>query len=202
MGTLADSGHLRVAVHLRAGATDEESHLCLPRAAISCQLCEAPFQTAEPRVPCVLPCFHTFCRKCLVGWAQQGGRVLAAAPGDGGDLGGEGFSCPTCRAVCKTPVEALQVNFALMTVVEVEQVSTGATPLACQECHEGGEPTQYCQDCSLLLCDDCDKTHRKSKRFTGHILHTVAEFKARRQALPRQKRTCKKHTDQAVVILC
>jgi hypothetical protein len=201
MDTLAGSGRQPVAVHLRAGANEEQSHLCLPLDAISCKLCEEPFQKGEPRVPCVLPCFHTFCRRCLVGWAQQGGRV-AGAPAAGADLGGEGFSCPTCRAVCKTPVEALQVNFALMDVVEAEQVSTGATRLTCQECDEGGEATHYCQDCSLLLCGDCDKFHRKSRRSKDHVLHTVAEFKALKQALPRQKRTCKKHTDQAVVILC
>ena len=184
-----------------AEGLDVESHMCLPRDAICCQLCEQQFQTGEPRVPCVLTCFHTFCRRCLVGWAQQGGRGQGA-PAAGADLGGAGFSCPTCRAVCKTPVEALQVNFALMTVVEAEQVSNSTTPLACQECHQGGEATQYCQDCSILLCNNCDNFHRQSKRFTGHILHTVAEFKAFKQGLPRQKRTCKKHTDQSVLLLC
>jgi tripartite motif-containing protein 56 len=163
--------------------------LQLPREAISCPLCEEPYATEEPRTPCVLPCFHTFCRECLGGWAAKGGADAAAE----GEL-----SCPTCRSACGTSVGALQVNFALMTVVEAERVSTGQTALVCQECDEGDAPSHYCEECGLLLCDACTNYHRTSKRFKGHDLQTVEEFKARKQALPRQKRMCKKHKDQAV----
>jgi hypothetical protein len=108
----------------RSAEGDGDAHISLPREAISCPLCEEPFETEEPRKPCVLPCFHTFCRHCLVGWAAQGGGGAAAAGADGG--GGGGWSCPTCRAVCDTGVGALQVNFALMTVIEAERSPTGA----------------------------------------------------------------------------
>ena len=107
----------------RSAEGDGDAHISLPREAISCPLCEEPFGTEEPRTPCVLPCFHTFCRQCLVGWAAQGGGGAAAPGADGG--GGAGYSCPTCRSVCDTGVGALQVNFALMSVIEAEQVSTG-----------------------------------------------------------------------------
>ena len=161
---------------------------------ISCQLCHAPFQTVEPSTPVVLGCFHTFCRQCLAGWAKGGG-ALAAANGDG-DAGAGGFSCPTCRAVCTTPVPDLQLNYALVTVIEAEQVSSGQAPLVCQECED--EATHFCQDCDRLMCDDCTKDHQKVKSTKDHVLQTVAEFKERKQAPPKQKRTCKKHTDQAV----
>ena len=182
-------------MHRGDGEIVTGEHVTLPREAISCPLCEEPFACEEPRTPCVLPCFHTYCRQCLQGWAEQGGAPAAAA-GGGGDAGP--FSCPNCRAPCATPVSELQVNFALMTVVEAERVSTGQTLLECQECDEGAEPTHFCPDCSLLLCGDCTAHHRRSKNSKHHALQTVAEFKERKQALPKQKRMCKKHKDQSV----
>jgi tripartite motif-containing protein 56 len=155
--------------------------------AISCNLCGDPYQTEEPRTPCILPCFHTFCRQCLEGWSRQG-----AAGGD------DGFSCPTCRQACPTSAAALQINFALMAVVEAEQVSRDETVLHCQDCDDPA--SSYCQDCDALFCEDCSKAHRKNKRFSGHALVSVADFKARKQALPKQKRMCTKHRDQAVCL--
>ena len=35
--------------------------------------------------------------------------------------------------------------------------------------------THFCEDCSLTLCDDCTKHHRKSKKSKGHTLQTMAE---------------------------
>ena len=176
----------------RSAEGDGDAHISLPREAISCSLCEEPFETEEPRKPCVLPCFHTFCRQCLVGWAAQGGGGAAAAGADGG--GGAGYSCPTCRAVCDTGVDALQVNFALMTVIEAERVSTGKTVLVCQDCVGSNEPSHYCDECGLLLCCQCTVYHRTSKRFKDHALQTVEEFKARNQALPRQRQPASRRT--------
>ena len=156
--------------------------------AISCVLCGDPYQTTEPHTPCILPCFHTFCRQCLVGWGRQ------AAGADGG------FSCPTCRQACSSPAADLQINYALMAVVEAELVCKDATVLTCSDCDDPA--SSFCDDCGILLCDDCGKVHRKNKRFSGHVLGTVADFKARKQALPKQKRTCTKHRGEAVFCVC
>ena len=47
--------------------------------------------------------------------------------------------------------------------------------MVCQECDEHAEATHFCEDCSLTLCDDCTKHHRKSKKSKGHALQTMAE---------------------------
>jgi len=135
---------MEASVHVRVDGTDarREHTIVVPREAICCPLCEEPFETTEPRTPCVTTCFHTFCRLCLQAWAKEKGAV--AGVGAAGALyAADGFSCPTCRAVCTVAVEALQLNFALMTVVEAERVSTGQTQLVCQEC-EDGMPTSHC----------------------------------------------------------
>ena len=98
----AEAGHLRVAVHLRAAETNGQEYISLARDAISCEMCEEPYTTAEPRTPCILPCFHTYCRLCLEGWAKKGSA----------ESGGV-WSCPTCRAACPTAVKALPLNLQL-----------------------------------------------------------------------------------------
>lgn len=164
--------------------------IVVPREAISCPLCEELFETAEPGTPCVLPCFHTYCRKCLKDWVKKDEGAAA------------GFSCPTCRTVCTVAVEALQVNFALMTVVEAERVSTGQTKLKCQECDEDDEPTHRCQECNLLMCEACTTHHRRTKIGKHHTMQPIEEFKQCKQAIPREKRTCKKHKDQGLDLYC
>ena len=135
--------------------------------ALNCPMCEEPYETEEPRTPVVLNCFHTFCRKCLEGWAiAPGARVQ------------DGFSCPTCRSVCKRRVEELNINFALMTVIEGERTWTGQpqTPAMCQDCdgnmalarqkhicqkHMEQELRYYCNTCNTAVYMDCAiKDHR------------------------------------------
>ena len=62
------------------------------------------------------------------------------------------------------------MTFALMTVIEAERVLTGKTALVFQECDREEEPSHYCDECGLLLCGDCTKYHRTSKRFKSHAL--------------------------------
>ena len=156
--------------------------------AISCVLCGEAYQTTEPRTPCILPCFHTFCRQCLVGWGRQ------AAGADGG------FSCPTCRQACSSPAADLQINYALMAVVEAELVCKDATVLTCSDCDDPA--SSFCDDCGILLCDLHGQAHSRSKQYSSHVLGTVADFKARKQALPKQKRTCTKHRGEPVFCVC
>ena len=154
----AEAGRLRVAVQLRAAETSGEEYIFLARDAICCPTCEEPYKTAEPRTPCILPCFHTYCRLCLEGWAKEKSTQSG------------GVSCPTCCAACPTAVEALPLNYALMNVIEAEHVSTGQTRMECQDCDENCEATHFCQVCNLLLCAVCGAHHGRSKKTKHHVL--------------------------------
>ena len=179
-----------MAFHPRAAETNGEEYISLARDAICCPMCEEPYKTAEPRTPCILPCFHTYCRHCLEESAKK----------DGAQSGG--VCCPAFRAVCPTAVEVLPLNYALMTVVEAEHVSTGETRMECQECDVDAEATHFCQECSLLLCAVCGAHHDRSKKTKHHALLPATEFKERKQALPQGRRMCKKHKEQELQLYC
>ena len=55
--------------------------------------------------------------------------------------------------------------------------------LWCQECDDVGA-SYHCQDCSLLLCDDCCKHHRKCRRSKDHTLQNVADFRRSQASAP------------------
>ena len=101
-GPAPDSPDEAEAWPLRVSATNGKEYITVARDAICCQSCFEPYETAEPRTPCILPCFHTYCRLCLEGWAKKGSA----------ESGGV-WSCPTCRAACPTAVKALPLNLQL-----------------------------------------------------------------------------------------
>eukprot|EP00960_Hanusia_phi_P072201 767726-Hanusia_phi.AAC.8 len=40
--------------------------------------------------------------------------------------------------------------------------------MKCNECMEALDASYQCMDCGLLLCDECHRHHRKSKRSSSH----------------------------------
>jgi len=168
--------------------------------AMSCSLCTTMYltmddKTKETRTPCmVFGCWHTFCRPCLVQWAQRPPRGQ--------------FTCPKCRTVCTVAVEALPTNFDLRNVVEAERASTGQIKLVCSECMDdcSDEASYFCKACKMLLCPDHLRAHQKSKlqacKHAAKTLQTIEEFKQSKQPVPKQKSTCTKHKGQYLDFYC
>ncbi|XP_066542484.1 tripartite motif-containing 13 isoform X2 [Hoplias malabaricus] len=86
---------------------------------LTCPICCCLFE--DPRV---LPCSHSFCRRCLVDALHDGGdgiRRRQPSP----------FRCPTCRKeTARDSVASLQVNYALRSVVEKYSEIRALTPTA------------------------------------------------------------------------
>jgi len=79
----------------------------------------------------------------------------------------------------RTGSDAAHVASAHVASVHVGSAGSPSVPMVCEECDEDAEATHSCEECSVLLCDDCTKHHRKSKKTKHHALLTVAELKAR-----------------------
>ena len=115
-----------------------------------CSICVDNFRT-----PKIIPCFHTFCRDCLLTYVE---RVLKNGK----------FNCPICRTVIENPkkgVDGFQTNFyieeitkdvetppkpkheAYHPLVEIKEGRCGR--------HEGEKLSIYCEDCNVPCCRDC-----------------------------------------------
>ncbi|KAL4221981.1 Tripartite motif-containing protein 3 [Mactra antiquata] len=117
-----------------------------------CGICLSTFH--EPKI---LPCFHTFCAKCLenniVSTSQQ-----------------YSFKCPMCRAITQIPdggVKAFQTNFY------VTSDSGFVSDVDCDVCCQPRKAKRKCLECSQNFCEQCSIVHERTTATKHHNLHSI-----------------------------
>eukprot|EP01088_Endostelium_zonatum_P006361 TRINITY_DN18480_c0_g1_i2.p1 TRINITY_DN18480_c0_g1~~TRINITY_DN18480_c0_g1_i2.p1 ORF type:complete len:506 (-),score=81.48 TRINITY_DN18480_c0_g1_i2:89-1606(-) len=130
--------------------------------------------------PCFLPCFHTFCSRCLhrLTYLLQPGR----SP----------LMCTTCgKSTVVPPAGRFPTNFYIDTgdlqLSTCSKTSLGSSQMelssrsprfnrtvkVCEECEIPEEAVARCKNCSLLLCQDHYIGHRKSKVSSSHSMEDL-----------------------------
>ena len=125
--------------------------------------------------PKILPCLHSFCTGCLKEWS---GRLASLTPLE------RYLECPLCRAkvLLSTPrdVEELPLHFSVVRLVEIvrlqEKVSSEVTPI-CQNCEDEEKAVLSCIECTIFLCEFCEKSHKKTKVTKGHKICSFDEMR-------------------------
>ncbi|XP_062391082.1 tripartite motif-containing 13 isoform X2 [Sardina pilchardus] len=111
---------------------------------LTCPICCCLFE--DPRV---LPCSHSFCRKCLEGILD----------GQRGPTWRPPFKCPTCRKeTSHNGIASLQVNYSLRGIVEkYNRIRVLPRMSLCREHH--GQPLNiFCATDLKLICGFCATT--------------------------------------------
>lgn len=111
---------------------------------LTCPICCCLFE--DPRV---LPCSHSFCRKCLEGILEDNRSPVWRTP----------FKCPTCRKeTAHNGISSLQVNYSLRSIVE-KYNKIRASPRICQCREHSGQPLNiFCATDMKLICGFCATT--------------------------------------------
>lgn len=111
---------------------------------LTCPICCCLFE--DPRV---LPCSHSFCKKCLEGLVE-GNRSAAWRPP---------FKCPTCRKETQhNGVSSIQVNYSLRGIVEkYNRIRTLPRMSLCRQ-HNGQPLNIFCSTDLKLICGFCATT--------------------------------------------
>jgi len=145
----------------------------------NCAICLGRYE--DPRV---LPCFHTYCRRCLD--AHVGSRARFPCPqcreevylGESGNIdtlpsnsfigdilkvvsGPEEFDLPV------VPASVLKVPSAITT--------TCSRAYICSNCDEGAVASSRCRDCNEVLCDSCVRAHQRVRLTKDHYIVRFAE---------------------------
>ena len=117
---------------------------------LTCSICFEQYNN-----PKILPCFHSFCVKCLERVPlelQQGNYTLP---------------CPTCRSPCQLPqqrVQALPSSFTINNLTEVcnslKKIGSGDRNVSCDNC-SSPDADRYCKQCTKFLCQQCISQHDK-----------------------------------------
>ena len=142
--------------------------------------------------PTTLPCFHSFCKKCLTRYVEIQ-RDDARRQRRPEHL----FKCPTCRTQFQLrqtqSVERLPSNHFINNLLDILKVQQQAQRLPCESCN-GQLPAECrCVQCESYLCKNCLKTHNNWPAFKRHDVLTLEELaKPENQAKAKAKPRCHK----------
>lgn len=155
---------------------------------IWCKYCSKVYD--EPKV---LPCLHTFCKRCI------------------GSIIGENETslfCPICRSEVALPsknLDDLQPNIIVIRKLEeLERQKLRQREEDCSGCENGQNMASHrCIECQEFLCDDCTQAHRRVKFTREHEILSLEEFVDRTN--PKEDSsfvTCVKHSAENVDMYC
>ena len=123
-----------------------------------CTYCNDLF--VDPRL---LPCLHSFCRKCLVDLVKKVNTTSVIV-------------CPICRETTAVPakgIDAITPNLHLeheSKIAKYESLIRQQVPPLCDECSRNSknEVISFCCTCESFLCRECHSQHIMSRKLTLH----------------------------------
>ena len=162
---------------------------CVP---LVCGLCSEYYTD-----PLMLPCLHSFCKKCLIKVKEEQGIE-------------ESLKCPTCDDTVPLPsrgkIESLTQNLWLAHKVmeaSVKEKISGKESIPCNQCDDAA--VAFCCSCCSFLCDFCKKGHKRIKKTAQHELIELGGKKVFEGGLPslsRQPVYCTRHEDEKLKFYC
>ena len=157
---------------------------------------ECPICTNMFNNPKMLPCFHTFCLKCIKQYGED-------------KRPGEALPCPMCRREFKVPIgglSKLSTNFFIDRLISARSVSCANQDADCDVCTNAGRngkmnAVSFCMTCRENMCDECCRSHKSMKMTKGHKLSPVGQVPdAIRKKL--EESFCKKHPTKELEFYC
>ncbi|XP_077866645.1 tripartite motif-containing protein 3-like [Saccoglossus kowalevskii] len=140
--------------------------------------------------PKILPCQHTFCKKCLVKLAEK------RAP--------NALMCPTCNRSVGVPVRDLQSNFFMSSLLDkIPEKLEVVTPRVCEFCEEN-EVTSICVECRQYSCTPCTRVHKKTKTTKCHQVLSLREYQEAKKKpfAVKPLQFCDVHTENQLKYYC
>ena len=168
---------------------------------VTCAICQDLLN--EPKI---LPCLHSFCTGCLKEWS---GRLANLDPSK------RHLECPLCRAKVllstSRAVEELPSHFSAIRLVEIVRLQEQAgskkvTPISCQNCDDEEKAVASCSECTMFLCEFCEKYHKKSKATKDHKICSLDEMRKGSgevpSILPEKVEMCPTHPTKPLELYC
>lgn len=143
-----DMGHLRLAV----AAVSSKSRPPISKSTLLQELLECPICMNLYENPHVLPCQHTFCKKCLVAMQNNESNLKTTV------------DCPICRTKHNLPkgIDGLAANYTMKRLIELDAMAAekekslkaSEAKAKCFICQKYSH-LKVCIDCSYMLCNEC-----------------------------------------------
>ena len=166
-----------------------------PAITMTCEVCSEYYTD-----PLMLPCLHSFCKKCLIkAIEQQGGPDTS-------------LKCPTCDTSVNLPdgkIEGLTQNLWFehkSKEASIKKKIVSKEAISCDKCSvddSSDAAVVYCCDCGQFLCDYCKKGHkRKPKKVDHKLINLETKESIESPAIKHKGGYCTRHTDQKLIYYC
>ncbi|KAK3518062.1 hypothetical protein QTP70_033281 [Hemibagrus guttatus] len=177
-----------------------------------CPLCKLSFHSREPKL---LPCLHSFCKRCLpspsrsLAYTEQSTNHQMSAEGQGKPLTDvlclhtavNVIRCPVCHQECME-VEVLD-NFFAKDTMEVPSSTVEKTSQLCMSCDDNTEATGFCVECVEFLCVTCIEAHQRVKFTRDHTIRQMEEMSSEAMGASTQKPVfCEVHKQEPLKLFC
>ena len=166
-----------------------------PTITMTCEVCSEYYTD-----PLMLPCLHSFCKKCLIkAKEKQGGPDTS-------------LKCPTCDTSVNLPdgkIEGLAQNLWFehkSKEASIKNKILSKEVISCDKCSvddSSDVAVVYCCDCGKFLCDHCKKSHkRKPKKSSHKLINLETKESIELHAIKHEAVYCVRHLDQKLTYYC
>ncbi|XP_042366996.1 transcription intermediary factor 1-alpha isoform X3 [Plectropomus leopardus] len=164
----------------------------------TCPICKLSFHNREPKL---LPCLHSFCKRCLPAPFRSADprRDSQGQVENNKSLGA--IRCPVCRQEC-WEMDMLD-NFFVKDSAEVPSSTVEKTSQVCMSCDDNTEATGYCVECVEFLCVTCIEAHQRVKFTRDHTIRQKEEMSPEALGISTQKPVfCDIHKQEPLKLFC
>ncbi|XP_055009693.1 transcription intermediary factor 1-alpha isoform X2 [Boleophthalmus pectinirostris] len=164
----------------------------------TCPICKLSFHNREPKL---LPCLHSFCKRCLPApyRSAEPRRDLQTHPDNAKPLGA--ILCPVCKQEC-WELDVLD-NFFVKDSAEAPSSTMEKNSQVCMSCEDNTEATGYCIECVEFLCVTCIEAHQRVKFTRDHTIRQKQDMSPESLDISTQRPVfCDIHKQEPLKLFC
>uniref|UniRef100_A0A8C5LNG9 E3 ubiquitin-protein ligase TRIM33 n=1 Tax=Leptobrachium leishanense TaxID=445787 RepID=A0A8C5LNG9_9ANUR len=165
----------------------------------TCTVCKLSLQSRDSE-PKLLPCLHSFCRRCLPEPERQLSVPLPG--GSNGDIQQVGvIRCPVCRQECRQ-IDLVD-NYFVKDANESSNSTDEKSEQVCTSCEDNASAVGFCVECGEWLCKTCIEAHQRVKFTKDHIITKKEDVSSDSVGVSGQRPVfCPVHKQEQLKLFC
>ncbi|KAM9369483.1 E3 ubiquitin-protein ligase TRIM33 [Phaethornis superciliosus] len=166
----------------------------------TCAVCAQSLQSRREAEPKLLPCLHSFCRRCLPEPERQ--LSVPVPGGANGDVQQVGvIRCPICRQECRQ-IDLVD-NYFVKDTSETPSSSDEKSEQVCTSCEDNASAVGFCVECGEWLCKTCIEAHQRVKFTKDHMIRKKEDVSSEAVGASGQRPVfCPVHKQEQLKLFC